>query len=148
MAKARVSLLDTGPVSFYGGGHTLRRGENLTLTEPADILYFQRQSGVALEMLEGEPPKAAKAISARAEIAPVPKGKAKGKPPKSEPPPPPPEKEDPVDGKFSADQLAELTADAICDLIDALGFERPDSDTTPKAELVKMALDAQDAVED
>lgn len=138
MAKARIALMDTGPVSFDGGGHKFVRNEAKILTEANDILYFERQPHFSIEYIEGTPPRVAKeaARGPRAELAPVKAGAKK----KKAPPPPP---DDPVDGRLTAETLSELTEKAIAELIDTMGYEVPDE--ASKDELIKLALDAQDA---
>jgi hypothetical protein len=132
--------MDTGPVTYDGGGHKFARGEAKILIEPNDILYFEKQPHFSVEYLEGEPPVVAKTAKTapRAELAAV-KGGAKKKTPKTAPPPP----DDPVDGRLTAETLEELTPKAIAELIDTMGYEVPEG--ADKAALIKLALDAQDA---
>jgi hypothetical protein len=135
MAKARITLLDNGPITFEGNGHRIARGESKVITTESDILYFQQQVGFNVEFEEGPPMRAAKV--AKAEIAPAAKGPAK----KKAAPPPPPPVEEPVDGLLTAEQLDELTPEALGELLDGLGYEVPED--AAKSELVKLILAAQ-----
>lgn len=138
MAKARVTLLESGPITFEGRLHKFNRGESKVLTTESDILYFQQQPGFNVEFEEGAPMKAAKVLSARAEIAPAGKSSAKKK---KEPAPALPPEDEPVDGELKAEQLDELTPAALGELLDGMGYEVPDG--ASKSELVKLILAAQ-----
>lgn len=132
--------MDNGPVTFEGRNYKLKRGEIRTITNEADILYFQSQTGISVEMEEGVAPKVVKS-SAKASLAPVAKGGKKA--PKSVPPPPvEPEADDPVDGKYTAEQLGEFKIDALSELLDGLGYEVPEASS--KESLIALIIAAQD----
>jgi hypothetical protein len=141
MARARVTLLENGPVSFEGQGKKLKRGESLILTLESEILYFQRQQGFSVEFLEGTPSRAVKASEASAEFTPA-SPKPKGKKKTESEPPPPPEPEEPADGKYTESNLEGLKLSALNEILDEMGYEAAPANTS-KDEVVAMILKAQ-----
>lgn len=142
MAKARVTLLDSGPVSYEVGPHKFAKGESRIITNPSDILYFQRQRDFGVEMLEGEPSAATKLDRPKAELKAVSSSKKSKKAPVEEP-----VVEETTDGKPTAEQLDELTLKALLQLFDEMGYEAPEEGTS-KEDLIKMILAAQEAEEE
>lgn len=59
MASARVEL--TGCVSHTARGRTFRKNQPQTLTNPADILYYQSQQDFSVIVLDDAPPAKTKA---------------------------------------------------------------------------------------
>jgi hypothetical protein len=100
MAKAKIVLLDNGPVTFNGRGYSLKRGETRTVTNASDILYFQAQHGIGVEILEALP-KATKVAASVSKAGAV------------SAPEPEPEDDEPVTGAVTAEDLTKLTKGAL-----------------------------------
>jgi len=58
MAKARITLNDTGPLTYHGNGYDLQRGQAIVTSKDEDIIHFSAQPGFTVDMMEGEKPKA------------------------------------------------------------------------------------------
>jgi len=114
MAKAKVSLMDTGPVSFEGKGYKLDRGQVLTIINEADILYFQSQAGISVELISDEKPKAPSGPKAKASLKAAPKAdesdEAEGD---DEEDTGDPEDDGPADGAITAAELNKMTKAAL-----------------------------------
>lgn len=83
MAKARITLNDTGPLTYSGNGYeNIQRNQAIITSKDEDIIHFSSTPGFTVDMLEGKHPKAA--VEDDEEEAPAPK---KGKK-RSAPPPP------------------------------------------------------------
>lgn len=78
MAKARVKLVEGGPLSFEGRGYSLAAGKSAIITNPSDIRYFRDQHGFEVTMLDSEP---APAPAAAAGPKPGPLGPGPSAPP-------------------------------------------------------------------
>lgn len=60
MAKARITLTDTGPLTYSGNGYEhIQRGQAIITSKDEDIVHFSSTPGFLVEMLEGDKPKAA-----------------------------------------------------------------------------------------
>lgn len=65
MVKARVTL--TGSLSHEHGGRRMIKGQPQVITNPAEILYYQQQSGFSVVVLDGENKPTEKKVEAKKE---------------------------------------------------------------------------------
>ncbi len=56
MAKAKITLTDSGPLTFHGKGYSFARGESIITTKPDDILYFQSKPGFNVDITDAPAP--------------------------------------------------------------------------------------------
>ncbi len=60
MAKARITLNDTGPLTYSGNGYEhIQRGQSIITSKDEDIVHFASTPGFTVDMLEGDKPKSA-----------------------------------------------------------------------------------------
>ena len=123
--SARITLEGNGPLSFHGNGRALKRGEGFVTSNESEILYFKRQQGVSVKMIEGRLPKvgAIKTVTLPAV---------------------PPE---PATGRYTEGELNKLTKNGLLELIEGEGYTKPEP-TATKAELVALVMASQAASKD
>ncbi len=125
MAKARITLTDSGPLSYHGQGYDIERGHNIITTNDADIMHFKCQPGFLVEMLEGSAPKASPAPLDDEEEAAGDDG----------------EDDEPADGELSERELNKLNKNALLELCEERGLKADAS--MNKASLVTTILAAK-----
>jgi hypothetical protein len=161
MAKAKITLLDNGPLTYNGHGRVLARGQSFVTTNESEILTFQAEHGFSVEMLEGTKPRAAAALTPDESDEDFDHGDAggpkaakakKGKPSKPAPAPEAdeeadddeePEEPTPADGKLTEAELTKQTKASLRELAEERGV-KVDTNANKDA-LVAALLAAQDA---
>ena len=121
MAKARITLNDTGPLTYSGNGYdNIQRGQAIITSKDEDIIHFSATPGFTIDMLEGERPKASS--DGDEEESPAPKPK-KGKKPTTPPPSDDDDEEDdeeeddgPVDGELTEADLQKQNKGPLLEL--------------------------------
>lgn len=108
MAKARITLNDSGPLSYHGNGYSLQRGQAIMTTKDEDIIHFSTQPGFTVDMLEGEKPKAVTDDSADDEDEGVDAGGDD-------------DAEGPVDGELSEKELVKLNKGPLLEMATEMG---------------------------
>ncbi len=129
MAKARITLNDTGPLSYHGGGYDLERGQAIVTTKDEDIIHFSTQPGFTVDMLEGEKPKAvtdATAADDEDEGDEDDDGEGEGA----------------VDGKLSEKDLKKQNKQSLLQLAEERGVKADNS--MKVADIIKALLEAQE----
>lgn len=92
MAKAKVTLNDTGPLTWHGNGvYSFERGQSAVITKDSDIAFFLAEPGFTVDFLEGSRPKTSD------DEAPASKPKKAAKPAKAAKSVPPPADDDDAD---------------------------------------------------
>lgn len=111
MAKARITLNDSGPLTFHGRGYDLQRGQAFITSNNEDIVYFGAEQGFTVDMLEGDKPKSVAVVESDDEDdddAPVNDGA---------------EDDGPADGELSKDELMKLNKGPLLELADEHGVK-------------------------
>lgn len=129
MAKARITLNDSGPLTYHGGGYDLERGQSIVTTKDEDIIHFSTQPGFTVDMLEGDKPKAVTDESAdeEEEAADSEDGDTD---------------EEAVDGKLSLKDLKKQSKQSLLQLAEERGVKADNS--MKVADIIKALLADQD----
>jgi hypothetical protein len=141
--KAEVTLTPEGPLTHTGNGRTFTRGQRIVTTNPADILYYQRQKGFLVKVLSGAPSKPARGprgvssdVEELDEEVMQPKAKAKGSIQ------PEPVVESPADGDLTEDELNTQTKGSLLELIESEGLNLDVNQSSSKADIIQAILKA------
>jgi hypothetical protein len=114
MATARITLNDSGPLTYEGNGYKLERGQAIITSKDDDIVHFGAQPGFTIDMLKGEKPKAVVAKREDEDEG----SSASG---------PEEETDGPVDGELTEVELMKLNKGPLLELADERGAKADNS---------------------
>ena len=140
--KARVKLMEQGPLTFTGNGRTITRGQEFFVTKPQDIVYYQRQSGFAVEVIEGSGAASARGTRRARSSSPDDeetvshRAKAKATIQETDPGEP----VEPASGELTEEELMKQTKGSLLELVETEGLKVDVNSTMSKQEIATAIL--------